>query len=102
MFKKIKKAFHSSSPSLSLLLFVSPAEDDGLWENGLSYECRTLLFKAIHNLLERCLMNRSFVRIGKWFVKPYEKDEKPINKRFVSPLDLFGSSVCCVSIVGPF
>ncbi|TNM84661.1 hypothetical protein fugu_008839, partial [Takifugu bimaculatus] len=56
------------------------AEDDGLWENGLSYECRTLLFKAIHNLLERCLMNRSFVRIGKWFVKPYEKDEKPINK----------------------
>lgn len=59
------------------------AEDDGFWENGLSYECRTLLFKAIHNLLERCLMNRSFVRIGKWFVKPYEKDEKPINKRYV-------------------
>ncbi|KAL6472443.1 hypothetical protein MHYP_G00186310, partial [Metynnis hypsauchen] len=56
------------------------AEDDGVWESGLSYECRTLLFKAIHNLLERCLMNRSFVRIGKWFVKPYEKDEKPINK----------------------
>ena len=52
-----------------------------MWENGLSYECRTLLFKAVHNLLERCLMNRNFVRIGKWFVKPYEKDEKPINKR---------------------
>ncbi|KAK6317162.1 hypothetical protein J4Q44_G00125620 [Coregonus suidteri] len=56
------------------------AEEDGVWESGLSYECRTLLFKAIYNLLERCLMNRSFVRIGKWFVKPYEKDEKPINK----------------------
>lgn len=55
-------------------------EEDGVWENGLSYECRTLLFKAVHNLLERCLMNRNFVRIGKWFVKPYEKDEKPINK----------------------
>ncbi|KAG5844433.1 hypothetical protein ANANG_G00162470 [Anguilla anguilla] len=55
-------------------------EEDGVWESGLSYECRTLLFKAIHNLLERCLMNRGFVRIGKWFVKPYEKDEKPINK----------------------
>lgn len=68
--------------SLFVSLFIS-AEDDGLWENGLSYECRTLLFKAIHNLLERCLMNRSFVRIGKWFVKPYEKDEKPINKRYV-------------------
>ena len=68
--------------SLFAFLFIS-AEDDGLWENGLSYECRTLLFKAIHNLLERCLMNRSFVRIGKWFVKPYEKDEKLINKRYV-------------------
>uniref|UniRef100_A0A673H6H5 Mediator of RNA polymerase II transcription subunit 13 n=1 Tax=Sinocyclocheilus rhinocerous TaxID=307959 RepID=A0A673H6H5_9TELE len=54
--------------------------EDGSWDSGLTYECRTLLFKAIHNLLERCLMNRSFVRIGKWFVKPYEKDEKPINK----------------------
>ncbi|KAJ8280824.1 hypothetical protein GJAV_G00059490 [Gymnothorax javanicus] len=55
-------------------------EDDGVWESGLTYECRTLLFKAIHNLLERCLMNRGFARIGKWFVRPYDKDEKPINK----------------------
>ncbi|VTJ63740.1 Hypothetical predicted protein, partial [Marmota monax] len=54
--------------------------EEGLWENGLSYECRTLLFKAIHNLLERCLMDKNFVRIGKWFVRPYEKDEKPVNK----------------------
>lgn len=80
---KTLKAFHSSHIFLSCLSSFFPAEDDGLWENGLSYECRTLLFKAIHNLLERCLMNRSFVRIGKWFVKPYEKDEKPINKRYV-------------------
>lgn len=57
-------------------------EEDGEWESGLSYECRTLLFKAIHNLLERCLMNRGFVRIGKWFVKPYQKEEKTINKRY--------------------
>uniref|UniRef100_A0AAZ3Q877 Mediator of RNA polymerase II transcription subunit 13 n=1 Tax=Oncorhynchus tshawytscha TaxID=74940 RepID=A0AAZ3Q877_ONCTS len=27
--------------------------EEGQWECGLSYECRTLLFKAIHNLLER-------------------------------------------------
>ncbi len=66
---------------VSVCFDLSTGEDDGVWESGLSYECRTLLFKAIHNLLERCLMNRSFVRIGKWFVKPYEKDEKPINKR---------------------
>ncbi|KAM6985077.1 mediator of RNA polymerase II transcription subunit 13-like [Aplochiton taeniatus] len=50
--------------------------EEGLWECGLSYECRTLLFKAIHNLLERCLMEKDFVRIGKWFVKPYELEEK--------------------------
>jgi mediator of RNA polymerase II transcription subunit 13 len=25
----------------------------GSWETGLSYECRTLLFKALHNLIER-------------------------------------------------
>jgi mediator of RNA polymerase II transcription subunit 13 len=71
--------------SITILLFAFSVslleEEDGVWENGLSYECRTLLFKAVHNLLERCLMNRNFVRIGKWFVKPYEKDEKPINKR---------------------
>ncbi|TFK04676.1 indian hedgehog protein precursor [Platysternon megacephalum] len=54
--------------------------EEGLWENGLSYECRTLLFKAIHNLLERCLMDKNFIRIGKWFIRPYEKDEKPVNK----------------------
>lgn len=85
-----------------LSLFVSlslSAEDDGLWENGLSYECRTLLFKAIHNLLERCLMNRSFVRIGKWFVKPYEKDEKPINKRYVdTPSAEFSPMLSLVSV----
>ncbi|XP_029108438.1 mediator of RNA polymerase II transcription subunit 13-like isoform X3 [Scleropages formosus] len=54
-------------------------EEEGLWESGLSYECRTLLFKAIHNLLERCLMDKDFVRIGKWFVKPYELEEKHLN-----------------------
>lgn len=64
-----------------LVDFPLLGNEDGVWESGLTYECRTLLFKAIHNLLERCLMNRCFVRIGKWFVKPYEKDEKPINKR---------------------
>lgn len=28
-------------------------------------------------------MDKNFVRIGKWFVRPYEKDEKPVNKRWV-------------------
>lgn len=41
--------------------FILIAEDEhGAWDKdkdkadgGLSYECRTLLFKAIHNLIER-------------------------------------------------
>lgn len=60
--------------------------EEGLWENGLSYECRTLLFKAIHNLLERCLMDKNFVRIGKWFVRPYEKMRSQSTKVSICPV----------------
>lgn len=41
----------SCSEHVDLFCFI--VVEEGLWENGLSYECRTLLFKAIHNLLER-------------------------------------------------
>lgn len=44
-------------------------EDDTWEQRGLSYECRTLLFKALHNLLDRCLINKGFIRIGRWFVR---------------------------------
>ncbi|GAA6105730.1 mediator of RNA polymerase II transcription subunit 13-like isoform X1 [Tachysurus ichikawai] len=60
---------------------LKPVVEEGQWECGLSYECRTLLFKAVHNLLERCLMDKDFVRIGKWFVKPYELEEKHLGAR---------------------
>ncbi|XP_061118903.1 mediator of RNA polymerase II transcription subunit 13-like isoform X1 [Conger conger] len=77
-------------------------EDEGLWESGLSYECRTLLFKAIHNLLERCLMDKDFVRIGRWFVKPYEEEEKPLNASehlsCAFTFFLHGESNVCVSV----
>jgi len=42
-----------------VLLLLDPCsmcfsdKGSGCWEEGLSYECRTLLFKAIHNLVER-------------------------------------------------
>ncbi|XP_049817024.1 mediator of RNA polymerase II transcription subunit 13 isoform X3 [Aethina tumida] len=49
-----------------------PDSEQGSWENGLSYECRSLLFKALHNLIERCLLSRDFIRLGKWFVQPCE------------------------------
>lgn len=45
-------------------------EDDSWEQKGLSYECRTLLFKALHNLIDRCLLVKGFTRIGRWFVQP--------------------------------
>ena len=84
---------HLVSPEILTGLDV----EHGSWENGLSYECRSLLFKALHNLIERyamllllsssfasstsnilctrrcrCLLSRDFVRLGKWFVQPQE------------------------------
>lgn len=52
------------------ILFSFSDCEQGSWESGLSYECRSLLFKALHNLIERCLLSRDFMRLGKWFVQP--------------------------------
>nr|XP_009860078.1 mediator of RNA polymerase II transcription subunit 13-like [Ciona intestinalis] len=73
----------------------------GSWDEGLTYECRTLLFKAIHNLVERCLLNENFVRIGRWFVKPLNKDnEEDISDRFSFSFSFFlhGESYVCTTI----
>uniref|UniRef100_A0A8D3BQ43 Mediator of RNA polymerase II transcription subunit 13 n=1 Tax=Scophthalmus maximus TaxID=52904 RepID=A0A8D3BQ43_SCOMX len=76
--------------------------EEGLWECGLSYECRTLLFKAIHNLLERCLMDKGFVRIGRWFFKPHDLEEKSLgNSEHLScsfSFFLHGESNVCTSV----
>ncbi|XP_072227786.1 mediator of RNA polymerase II transcription subunit 13-like isoform X2 [Leuresthes tenuis] len=76
--------------------------DEGLCECVLSYECRTLLFKAIHNLLERCLTDKGFVRIGKWFFKPNELEGKSLgNSEQLScsfSFFLHGESNVCTSV----
>jgi len=38
---------------LMIVLFLITDGEQGSWESGLSYECRSLLFKALHNLIER-------------------------------------------------
>ena len=50
----MQTALHVYHSVLSLISRVTE-EDRGAWdwESGLSYECRTLLFKALHNLIER-------------------------------------------------
>lgn len=49
---------------------LTEIEDDNWETKGLSYECRILLFRALHNLIERCLIGKGFTRIGRWFVQP--------------------------------
>ena len=39
--------------------------------NGLAYETRSMLFKALHNLIEKSLIEKGYARLGKWFVTPY-------------------------------
>ncbi|XP_067931928.1 mediator of RNA polymerase II transcription subunit 13-like [Watersipora subatra] len=77
--------------------------EQGNWETTLlSYECRTFLFKALHNVIERCLLAKQFVRIGKWFVQPQGEGDADIKR---SPLSfsfqnffLHGESTVCVSV----
>lgn len=68
---------------LNGIVIVAESEQ-GSWESGLSYECRSLLFKALHNLIERCLLSRDFIRLGKWFVQPYDGFEKQRYNRYVT------------------
>lgn len=49
---------------------ISIVHETGSWELGLSYECRSLLFKAFHNLIERSLLAKGYARFGKWFTQP--------------------------------
>ncbi|XP_017263346.1 mediator of RNA polymerase II transcription subunit 13-like isoform X1 [Kryptolebias marmoratus] len=90
-------------PNLSSVIHQElEVAEEGFWECGLSYECRTLLFKAIHNLLERCLMDKGFVRIGKWFFKPHELEGKSLaNSEHLScsfSFFLHGESNVCTSV----
>ncbi|GIZ02980.1 mediator of RNA polymerase II transcription subunit 13-like [Caerostris extrusa] len=81
--KELWVFWYGEEPDLTGL--VSPDltadSEQGSWESGLSYECRTLLFKALHNLIERNLMSRGFSRLGKWFVQPYDGSEKIVRSQ---------------------
>ncbi|XP_027203280.2 mediator complex subunit skuld [Dermatophagoides pteronyssinus] len=60
--------WYGDEPDLKDLVTQNLKEgEQGSWESGLSYECRTLLFKALHNLIERCLLSKGYSRIGRWF-----------------------------------
>ena len=59
-------------------MLLEGTADHGSWENGLSYEGRGLLFKALHNLIERSLLSRDVVlRLGRWFVQSCKAVDAP-------------------------
>ncbi|XP_059177085.1 mediator of RNA polymerase II transcription subunit 13-like isoform X2 [Physella acuta] len=80
--------------------------ESGTWDrdkdkdNGLTYECRTLLFKALHNLIERSLLSKNFVRLGRWYVLPYEHgcNDTGVHLSFCFHYFLHGESQVCASI----
>lgn len=98
--------WYGEEPDLNGLVapeLIASQGDQGSWESGLSYECRSLLFKALHNLIERCLLSRDFVRLGKWFVQPYDGDEEDVGKSpwhlsFSFAFFLHGESTVCASV----
>ncbi|XP_048479651.1 mediator of RNA polymerase II transcription subunit 13 isoform X3 [Plutella xylostella] len=98
--------WYGEEPDLNGLVapeLIASQGEQGSWESGLSYECRSLLFKALHNLIERCLLSRDFVRLGKWFVQPYDGDEDDVGKSpwhlsFSFAFFLHGESTVCASV----
>nr|XP_045597033.1 mediator of RNA polymerase II transcription subunit 13-like isoform X1 [Procambarus clarkii] len=106
--KELWVFWYGDDPDLSNLLApeLRKSEDKGGswdWETGLSYECRTLLFKALHNLIERCLLSRDFVRLGRWFVQPYEGPEgipgsSSTHLSFSLSFFVHGESIVCASV----
>lgn len=91
----IKKTRRREFFLIIFYLFISEGSEQGSgsWEVGLSYECRSLLFKALHNRIERCLLSRDVVRIGRWFVQPCSSNERIFGKRYVQKNKCTGSSV---------
>lgn len=72
---------------------------NGTWENGLTYECRSLLFKALHNLMERFVLTKDIVRFGKWFVQPCTTNDRIFGKSsqhlsFSFTFFVHGDTVC--------
>ncbi|XP_055701532.1 mediator of RNA polymerase II transcription subunit 13 isoform X2 [Phlebotomus papatasi] len=85
------------------LLKANEGSEQGSWESALSYECRSLLFKALHNLIERSLLSRDVVRLGRWFVQPCSGGDRASGKSshhlsFSFAFFVHGDSTVCASM----
>ncbi|TPP58325.1 hypothetical protein FGIG_05824 [Fasciola gigantica] len=75
-------------------------QERGNWRQGLSYETRTALFRALHNVVERCLLIKGFVRLGKWFIQPYKPNCNNDYTQYSVSFSFFlhGESTVCASL----
>jgi len=49
---------------------LSVPEERGESDQTVDYEIRVILFKALHNVLERRYFKEGYIRLGNWFTKP--------------------------------
>eukprot|EP00095_Tigriopus_kingsejongensis_P006785 maker-scaffold794_size96255-snap-gene-0.18 protein:Tk06785 transcript:maker-scaffold794_size96255-snap-gene-0.18-mRNA-1 annotation:"thyroid hormone receptor-associated" len=106
--KKELWVFWYGEPPDEMKKLISPqlqeARDiSGNWENGLKYEARSLLFKALNNLIERNLLSKEFVRLGRWFVQPFDGPDKSLLHKsshlsFAFDYFIHGESSVCASV----
>ncbi|CAF0742850.1 unnamed protein product [Didymodactylos carnosus] len=68
--------------------------------DSMSYDCRSMLFKALHNMIEKCLLTKGFARLNKWFVLPVNdhSDLRMPNYSFSFNFFLHGDNKVCASV----
>ncbi|CAF4513608.1 unnamed protein product, partial [Didymodactylos carnosus] len=68
--------------------------------DSMSYDCRSMLFKALYNMIEKCLLTKGFARLNKWFVLPENdhSDLKVPNFSFSFNFFLHGDNKVCASV----
>ncbi|KFD55684.1 hypothetical protein M513_03432 [Trichuris suis] len=64
--------WYGDEPDWGLLCTSLTKIEESSWEKGVEYETRTMLFKALHNQIDRVLLNSGYLRFGKWYVHPLE------------------------------
>uniref|UniRef100_A0A0R3RUW1 Mediator of RNA polymerase II transcription subunit 13 n=1 Tax=Elaeophora elaphi TaxID=1147741 RepID=A0A0R3RUW1_9BILA len=81
-------------------------DGQGNWSvPGIQYETRTLFFKALHNLIERNMLKNGYIRIGKYFTRPYEvpsSDRIRCSPNYVNGISfnffVHGENIVCATV----
>jgi hypothetical protein len=63
--------YFTDQPDLSTKLTAGLEEAErGNWKEEMTNESTTMLYRALHNLIERSLLSENFLPLGKWFARP--------------------------------